>query len=194
MASYITERERLNNPVCKSGPTDTVQSLKWAPSSHNLLCAAGWDCKASIWQISDDQQNSLKSQVTLPEPVLSVSWKPDLSSVALGCCDSQVKLWDLESSQVLQIGQHSAPVREVFWCEQLGMTISGSWDGTVAFWDNRQQQPSRLIEVPGRVLGMSLSYPVLVAILSDKQYAVWNLEEVKNGKTQPFLGLSLIHI
>ena len=178
---------RPNDPVCNASPNDTVQSLKWAPSPQNLLCAGGWDNKASIWEISNDGQNAPKSQVTLPDAILSVSWKTDLSSVFLGCCDRQVKLWDLQKSQVIQVGQHNETVREVIWCEQLGMVISGGWDNTIAFWDGRQQQAVAHINVPGRVFGMSLSYPLLVAILSEKQHAAWNLEKVRTGMTQPVL-------
>lgn len=138
MTSSVNTISNPNDPFCDPPPTDTVQSLKWGPTPQHLLCAAGWDSKASIWEITPDGKCAPKLQTTAPEPLLSVSWLTDASNVFLGCCDSQIRRWDINSSQLSPIGQHRGPVSEVLWCQEFGMVISGSWDQTVAFWDGRQ--------------------------------------------------------
>jgi len=181
-ASSITNP---NDPTVNPPPTDTVQCLKWAPvPSMNYLCGAGWDSKATIWEISQTGQNAQKAQTTFTEPVLSVSWKNDITTVFTGSCNNQVGAWNLSSNQVQNIGTHQAPVREVLWCEEINHLISGSWDSTVAFWDTRNPRPTASVNLPGRVLGMSLQYPLLTAIISDKRFAVWNLNRLQQT-TQP---------
>lgn len=175
-----------NDPCVVQAPTDTVQCLKWAPSPQlSLICGTSWSGASSVWEINQQGASVLKASVTSPEPVLSASWKNDISSIFLGGCDNQVKLWDLQSNSVRQIGTHSAPVREVLWCEQISHAISGSWDSTVSFWDSRSPTPTSTVNVGGRVFGMSLRYPLLVAILSDKKHAVWNLQWLQQGRNQP---------
>ena len=178
-----------NDPVVSPAPTDSIQTLRWAPNpAVSLLCGGGWDCKAIVWEVTSQNTCVGRAQVTNPEPVMSVSWKNDHSGIFLGTGDNSVKLWDLANNALQTIGTHSAPVKEVAWCEQIGHVISGSWDGTVAFWDARQPNPAASINLPGRVFGMSLQYPILVAVLSDKKIAVWNLQNL-HSNSQPEISM-----
>lgn len=174
-----------NDPTLVNPPTDTVQCLKWAPNPSSLLCGSSWSGSTSVWEIAPTGQNVLKAQVSQPDPVLSVSWKNDMTSIFLGGCDNQVKVWDLNTNSTRTIGTHQAPVREVLWCEQINHVISGSWDNTVSFWDGRSPNPTATIQLGSRVFGMSLKYPLLVGILSDKKHATWNLQWLQQGNNKP---------
>jgi mRNA export factor len=174
--------QSVNDTILNPAPSDTVQSLKWAPTPQtNLLCAGSWDSKATIWEIAPTGQSMMKLQTTLTDPIFSVAWKNDLSGILLGGAENTVKLWDLPSNQTQVIGTHNAPVREVLWSPELNHTISGSWDSSVAFWDGRQQTPTAKITVPGRVYGMACIYPLLAASLSDKRIAIWNLNRLQQN-------------
>lgn len=174
-----------NDPCVPNPPADTVQSLKWAPSQQGLLCAGAWNGSTSIWEVNSTGQSIAKLQVTQNDPVLSVSWKSDCSSVFIGGTDNQAKVWDINSNQVRTVGTHQAPVREVLWCENINHLITGSWDGSVNFWDLRSPNPTANVQLGSRVFGMSLKYPLMVAILSDKKHAVWNLQYLQSGNTKP---------
>ena len=174
-----------NDPTVVSPPTDTVQCLKWAPSSQHLLCGSSWSGNTAIWEINQAGQNMQKTQTSQTDPVFSVSWKNDLSSIFLAGADNQVKLWDLSTNNVRPIGMHQAPVREVIWCEQISHAISGSWDSTVSFWDGRSPNPTSTVPLGERVFAMSLKYPLLVAVLSNKRHAVWNLQWLQQGNNKP---------
>lgn len=165
-------------------PLSTVQSLKFAPCTDKyLVCAGTWDNKASIWEI-DTTQGTLKSEALNSAPILSVGWLPDSSKVLLGGCTNALDLWDLVSNNFVRIGMHAAPIREVLWSSELNVAITGSWDSSVNFWDLNQTNPVCRQMLPGRVFGMSCTYPLLVATLSDQRYAVWNLANIRQS-TQP---------
>mmetsp|Transcript_32702 Transcript_32702/g.56892 ORF Transcript_32702/g.56892 Transcript_32702/m.56892 type:complete len:362 (-) Transcript_32702:21-1106(-) len=167
-------------------PGDTVQCLKFSPHpSSSFIAACGWDGKASVWEIGPNEQVMPKAQVSQPDPILGLSWKIDCSSIFLAGTDNQVKLWDLATSNVRQVGAHQAPVRDVAWCEQIGCVISGGWDNAIRFWDTRQSTPVASIQLSGKVYGMSFNYPLLVAILSDRQMAVINVNAVTQGNLNP---------
>lgn len=174
-----------NDPTVVNPPNDTVQCLKWAPSPQHLLCGSSWSGATTIWEINQNGQNMLKTQTSQPDPVLSLSWKNDLSAVFLGGADTQVKLWDLASNSVRPIGGHQSTVREVLWCEQISHVISGSWDSSVSFWDCRSPNPTSTINIGERIFAMSMRYPLLVAILSNKKHAVWNLQWLQQGNNKP---------
>ena len=127
----------------------------------------------------------LKVQQSQQEPILSVSWKNDCSTIFTGGCDNLVKAWDLNSNNIRNIGTHQAPVREVLWCEQINHLITGSWDSSVSFWDGRSPNPTANIQLGSRVFAMSLRYPLLVAVLSDRKQAVWNLQWLQQGNNKP---------
>lgn len=167
-------------------PGDTVQCLKFSPHpSSSFIAACGWDSKASVWEVGPTDQAVPKAQIAQADPILGLSWKSDCSSIFLAGTDNQVKLWDLASNQVRQVGAHQAPVRDVAWCEQLQHVISGGWDNSIRFWDTRQSSPTATIPLSGKVYGMSFSYPLLVAILSDRQMAVINVNSVVQGNCTP---------
>ena len=174
-----------NDPFVPNPPSDTIQCLKWAPSPQSLLCGSSWSGSATIWEINQSGQSMQKAQTTQADPVLSLSWKSDLTSVFLGGCDNQVKVWDLGSTSTRAIGAHQAPVREVLWCEQISHVISGSWDSSVSFWDGRSANPTSTVALGERVFAMSLRYPLLVALLSNKKHAVWNLQLLPQGTNKP---------
>jgi mRNA export factor len=56
----------------------------------------------------------------------------------LACGDNSIKKWDLASNQVMTVGEHQAPVKEV--CSilvpsnNMSVVISGGWDAKVKFW------------------------------------------------------------
>ncbi len=57
----------------------------------------------------------------------------------MASCDKQVKMWDLQTNQTVQVAEHAAPVRSVRWVKAPNYTalMTGSWDKTLKFWDTR---------------------------------------------------------
>ncbi len=64
------------------------------------------------------------------------------------------------------VAKHDSPVRHCFFVPQLGSTggmlVSGGWDKTLRYWDLRQAQPAFKQDLPERVYGMDIKYPLLV--------------------------------
>ena len=70
----------------------------------------------------------------------------------MASCDKQVKMWDLQTNQAIQVAQHDAPVKIVRWVKAPNYTalMSGSWDKTLKFWDQRTPNPMMTIDLGER--------------------------------------------
>lgn len=54
-----------------------------------------------------------------------------------------------------QVAAHDAPVRQLAWCQQLNMLITGSWDKTLRYWDTRSPSAAFSYQLPERLYAMS---------------------------------------
>lgn len=69
-------------------------------------------------------------------PVLGLDWKTSNDQIFFGTGANQVKMWDLKSGSVVDIGIHDAPVKDVFYIDQMNQSVvSAGWDGMIKFWD-----------------------------------------------------------
>lgn len=66
-------------------------------------------------------------------PILDVCWNDDSSKVFVASCNKQVKCWDLESNQMMQVANHSAPIKTCHWIKTpiYSCLMTGSWDKTL---------------------------------------------------------------
>ena len=83
---------------------------------------------------------------------MDVCWHDDGTKVFMASCDKQVKMWDLQTNQAIQVAQHDAPVKIVRWVKAPNYTalMSGSWDKTLKFWDQRTPNPMMTIDLGER--------------------------------------------
>ena len=100
---------------------------------------------------------------------MGMCWQQDAPAVLLACADNSIKKWDLSSNQIVAIGEHAAPVKQVVSIllpnSGLSVVITGGWDAQVKFWS--WNGPSQLVlaadvYVAMPVHYMSCSYPLLV--------------------------------
>ncbi|MEO1525621.1 MAG: protein kinase [Planctomycetota bacterium] len=74
-------------------------------------------------------------------PVISraMDWSPDGSKLAIGYDDDRVRVWEVESGQLLNVElRHSNPVNAVAWNADGSRLASGSTDGTLRLWETSE--------------------------------------------------------
>lgn len=71
--------------------------------------------------------------------------------------------------------QHQAPVKVVYYIDELGMLLTGSWDKTVKFWDGRQSNPAGTLNMPERVYCMGALAPLAVIGTAERQVLIYDL-------------------
>lgn len=155
-------------------PTDTVQALRWSPTS-NHLATGSWDNQVRVWDVQQTGQAVPQVMLQHDAPVLDIRFSADGRQIFSGSCDSTVSVWDLATKQRRVIGRHTAPVRCVGVLPENGLVVSGSWDSTVQYWDLRQPQPTLSVKVPDRVYAMDATAPLLVVGCANRHMQIFHL-------------------
>ena len=149
------------------------------PIISSLLTQTNHSKRQTV-RLHDVDANVLRSKYTHSEPVLDGCFGIDASYVFTGGLDSIVKMHHFESGNEDTLGRHEKAVRCLEHCNDLNVTVSGSWDGTVKLWDIREKTP--LVgdfQQKGKVFTMSLAGTKLVVGTSGSHIDVWDLRDTK---------------
>jgi len=171
MAHNPNKDVEVNSP-----PTDGISSLAFS-SKANYLVAGSWDNQVRCWEVQPNGNTIPKAAISHEGPVLSVCWSGDGTRVFSGGCDSKAKMWTLQTNQPQQIAQHQAPIKTVFFIDELNCLQTGSWDKTVKYWDGRQSNPVQQLALPERVYCGDVKYPLSVIGTADRHIVVYDLRK-----------------
>jgi len=167
-----------NNPngdvMLQNSPGDSISAIKWSPTDNMFACTA-WDGSVTLYE----QQP--KAQQKLSAPALCVDWRPNGKQVAVGACDNNAYLWDLQSNQQSKFAPHQASVKCIKFADN-NIVITGSWDRTIRYWD-LSKNPSQAIckvDVPERVYCMDYHNGMLVVGCADKKVRVYDVRNPNN--------------
>lgn len=166
-------------------PSDSVSCIAWS-SNQNIVAAGSWDKTVRIWQVQPQSTGGLEAAMRMcyahEEPVMCCDFSRDGSRLFSGGCDNKVKIRDLQTQQEMQLGQHDAPVRQLFALDDLGLVVSGGWDKTLRFWSMQQQSPVIKVQLPERVYAMDAKYPMLVVGCADRHILTYDLPTIQQSQ------------
>jgi len=174
----IKDPNTNQSAVVPSPPDDSISCLAWSP--QNILAVGSWDKSVRIWEVSNNGVVP-KLSYNHEAPVLCCNFSKDGQRIVSGGCDNKVKMRMLATQQEQQIGQHDAPVKEVFVIDEMNMVVSGSWDRTLRFWNGQQPTPVATLNVPERVYCMDVKYPLMVVGCADRHVLVYNLQNIQHN-------------
>ena len=123
-------------------------------------------------------------------PILGICWSPDQPALILACADNNIKKWDITTNQIINIGAHSQPVKDVYCFTHMNQSIlvSGGWDSRVKFWT--WSSPTQLQQIGESYVGKPIHYmsgvfPLLVTAHSELYLHYWNLESIFQNNFNP---------
>jgi mRNA export factor len=108
----------------------------------------------------------------------------------LACADNNIKKWDLVNKQIVNVGSHAQPVKDLYMFHQNNTTVvvSGGWDSRVKFWT--WASPNQLTQIGESLLEkpihyMSGEFPLLVTAHSGLKIHYWDLKKIFSGIFNP---------
>lgn len=159
-----------NNDIMVNGsPGDSISAIKWSPQ-NDIFAVTAWDGTVGLYNTGPQKQTKVNA------PLLCVDWRPDGKQIAMGACDNNSYLWDIQSGQQKQFAPHQASVKCLKFANQ-NIVITGSWDKTVKYWDLNKSatQPAGTINLPERVYCMDYLNNALVVGCADKKIRVYDV-------------------
>lgn len=151
-------------------PSDGVSCLRFGTRSHLLV--SSWDATLRVY---DGPRQ--RSSVELGSPVLTCSYGQSDFEAFAGGLDCDLKRVDLNTRQVTKISTHAAAVRHVCYSSELGLAVSGGWDGAVRIFDVRNGDNAQLHEfnLPGKVFGLDVQRHLMAVVTSERQVSIFDL-------------------
>jgi WD40 repeat protein len=109
--------------------------LTFSPDSKRLATVTEWRSFLDFWDSATGRSDSTYD-VGFGGGNFSVAYAPDGRSLALGCRDGSVLLWDLAAAAVTHtLRGHTATVRSLAFSPDGGFLASAGSDGSVKLWD-----------------------------------------------------------
>lgn len=183
MVAPIKDPNTNQSAVVPEPPSDSISALAWSPAG-NILAASSWDKSVRLWEVSPQGLRACMAYQH-DAPALCCNFSKDGQKIVSGGCDNKVKMKILQTQQEQQIGQHDAPVKEAFFCDEMNMVITGSWDKTIRFWNCQQPTAVATLQLPERVYSMDVKYPLLIVACADRHLLVYNLQNIQ-ANPQPY--------
>ncbi len=119
--------------------------LAWSPDGRLLACLGDYDETLRVYEAA-----SGKRLHTLRQPRSTVIWSPDGKALAAGGGDGKLRLWDVQSGELLDtLEGHKGEAWPVAWLPDGKTLVSAGSDGTQRYWDAAAGRFLRKVEVPG---------------------------------------------
>eukprot|EP00461_Guttulinopsis_vulgaris_P001658 UN01658 len=155
-----------------------INSLHFGASGNQYFLGAGhFDGTADCFTVNPTGQQNPKHPTTelyniqrlsttqLQSPCLSVQINVPLGVMYCAQADGAIQLWNLQTNQVQQIGQHNDMCTQLRWMPQIDTLISSGYDGQLIFWDGRTPQPKLSLPCESRILSMDAQDNLCVVAL-----------------------------
>ncbi|CEG36002.1 mitotic checkpoint [Plasmopara halstedii] len=154
-------------------PSDGVSCLRFGTRSQLLV--SSWDATLRVYD-GLRQRSSLE----LGSPILSCCYGQTEVEAFAGGLDCTLKQIDLNTRHVTQLSTHAAAVRRVGYSSELGLIVSGGWDGAVRVFDVRNGNNAQIHEskLPGKVFGLDVRRHMLAVATSERQVSVFDLRNL----------------
>jgi len=177
-------------------PTDTISSIVWSNQEFVIpsFATSCWDSFVRIYQVDiENQKMSQTKRFQTSSPSLCVNWHLDKTKVFAGCASGAIEGFDVESGTKISVGEHSGPVKSVYWLESTDNLCSLSFDSTIKFWDLRQKGHVGEIQLKYKPLcsdlyeysGLFGAY--LLMGMSEGKLALVDVADMQKGKEKRFV-------
>jgi WD40 repeat protein len=102
-------------PKEKDLPLDTVSCIVWdSDKSEPMFAAGSWDGFVRIYMVVNNAELNKVFDIFLQHPVLCVDFSEN-GIIFAGLASGDVLAVELQTSNVVVLGNHDAPICGIFW-------------------------------------------------------------------------------
>lgn len=101
-------------------------------------------------------------------PLTFCHWGSQNNAIFLGTSKGEIKAFDPNSGQVIDIGVHQAPINYMKSIPEFGNTLlTSAYDSKVLFWNLNSKNPVQTIGFSKKIFRASLGGNILATALAD---------------------------
>lgn len=154
-----------------------ASAISWSPDGQFLAAEAFFSHDIDIWSLAEERSISTLSH---SKRVNSLAWSPYWGLLASGSEDGNVKLWDMETDQLIHsFEDHTGAVHQVAWSRDAKLLASASADQTIRIWNPKTLQPIKVLEEhKDKVTSVSFSFDhrLLASKSHDGTVCLWRCD------------------
>lgn len=160
--------------------SQSVSCMDWSKTAPDHFACSLWDGTLKILQVTKNQissnfksnSNLLKEKasinITGPWPLTFCSWSQDGNAIFLGTSRGQIKAFDINRGQIIDLGMHQAPINYMKFIPQYGNTLlTSAYENNVHFWSLNDRKPIQTLAFSKKVFKASLGGSILATALAD---------------------------
>lgn len=154
--------------------------------------AGAWDGILRIYGV-----NSTSSAVEqldayfLEDPILSCTM--DLNYIAFtGHTDGSIKMIHLQSRQTAILGKLPAPVKDLYWVNQINSLIAVTLDQKLTFWNTSNiGSPILTVPLPYKTVVSAFDFPYLLLGTCEEKMCILKVDQPNNMNVNRYIDCAL---
>jgi WD40 repeat protein len=146
-------------------------------NSNGQVCAiASSDGHVSLIDIAT--QKAWRPPLKHPNEVYSVAWHPDDPTILTACEDGDMRLWDVQTGELVRTFQYNMPAMAAVWHPDRKRFVTGYSDGAVRVWDAKTGNIERSFKHTGFVKALAFvpHRGSLMTASLDRTARLWDVE------------------
>eukprot|EP01113_Clastostelium_recurvatum_P034708 TRINITY_DN4742_c0_g1_i2.p1 TRINITY_DN4742_c0_g1~~TRINITY_DN4742_c0_g1_i2.p1 ORF type:complete len:409 (-),score=107.87 TRINITY_DN4742_c0_g1_i2:95-1321(-) len=185
---------------------DSVYSVSVAPGASGLVCSGGGDDRAYIWSLNHGDDNTTYPPALLEghtDSIIQTAFSYDGKYVATASLDATVKIWDVESTALVDTLEGPGGGLEwIDWHPRGHVVLGGAEDGSCFLWKVAPAEMMGIFAHPQAVScgKFSPNGKAIVTGCADLSLRIWNPRDQSacigrvsghNFHTEPIISLAI---
>ncbi|CAM6006158.1 unnamed protein product [Sphagnum balticum] len=123
---------------------DSFSSIAWSPTLGPIFASTSWDGELRVYEVGQTQMGPAISQklaYKFNSPALKCCWSSQTNHIYVGLMDGSIKAFDVNTSQLADIGKHNTAISSLNFIPGQNALISTGYDNIVNFWSPGNSSP-----------------------------------------------------
>lgn len=163
---------------------DAFSSISWAPTIPNVFCSSSWDGELRVFEVAQGPYGAAimqKMSYKFPMPALKCAWNDQSTQIFVGLMDGSLKIYDINSGQVADLGRHSAAISSLHFVPGMNAVVSSGFENNIHFWQVGNPNPVMTVNAENKVFTSDFMFPMLVAGTASEKIV---LVDINNAATR----------
>jgi WD40 repeat protein len=111
---------------------------------------------------------------------MSCCWNSDCTALYVGCIDGTIKIIDVNTQNVNDIGKHTAAVSNLHYIPQQNALISTAYENNIHFWQGGPN-PMLTVDVMNKVFVSDYKSGILAGGTANEKIFIIDMNTVSSG-------------